>query len=105
VGDFWRPLQNGFGWKDPTIPAQSIEKRNKVELGIMEWARKNRMVAVAGHTHRPIFMSLSKQQNLAGMETKPYYFNSGSRSQAAKQISMMFSGVFDMAGSHHEDSF
>ena len=75
---FWRPLQNGFGWKDPTSPAQSIKKRNKVELGIMEWARKNRIVAVAGHTHRPIFMSLSKQQNLAGMETEPYYFNSGS---------------------------
>ncbi len=78
VRHFWRPLQNGFGWKDPTSPAQSVRKRNKVELGIMEWARKNRLVAIAGHTHRPIFMSLSKQQNVAGMETEPYYFNSGS---------------------------
>ena len=48
-----------------------------MELGIMEWARKNRTVAVAGHTHRPIFMSLTKQQNLARMKTQPYYFNSG----------------------------
>jgi UDP-2,3-diacylglucosamine pyrophosphatase LpxH len=74
---FWRPLQNIFGWRDPTSPAQSIKKRNKVELSIMEWARKNRIVAVAGHTHRPIFMSLTKQQNLAGMKSQPYYFNSG----------------------------
>jgi len=77
VRHFWRPLQNMFGWRDPTSPAQSVKKRNKVELGIMEWARKNRMVAIAGHTHRPIFMSLTKQQNLAGIKTEPYYFNSG----------------------------
>lgn len=75
---FWRPLQNIVGWKDPTSPAQSIKKRNKVELSIMEWARKNRMVAIAGHTHRPMFMSLSKQQNQAGMDAEPFYFNSGS---------------------------
>ena len=46
--------------------------------GHYEMGEKNRMIAIAGHTHRPIFMSLSKQQNLAGMETEPYYFNSGS---------------------------
>jgi UDP-2,3-diacylglucosamine pyrophosphatase LpxH len=78
VRHFWRPLQNVFGWKDPTSPAQSFKKRNKVELGILDWARKNRMVAIAGHTHRPIFMSLNKQQNLAGLEAEPYYFNCGS---------------------------
>lgn len=77
VRHVWRPLQNIFGWRDPTSPAQSIKKRNKVELGIMEWAKNNRIVAVAGHTHRPIFMSLNKQQNQAGMEPEPYYFNSG----------------------------
>lgn len=78
VRHFWRPLQNIFGWKDPTSPAQSFKKRNKVEQGILDWARKNRMIAIAGHTHRPIFMSLNKQQNLAGMEAEPYYFNCGS---------------------------
>ena len=78
VRHFWRPLQNVFGWRDPTSPAESIKKRNKVERDIIEWARKNHMVAIAGHTHRPIFMSLNKQQNLAGMDAEPYYFNSGS---------------------------
>lgn len=72
---FWRPLQNVFGWKDPTSPAQSIKKRNIVEQCILEWARKNHIVAIAGHTHRPMFMSISKQQNLAGMDAETYYFN------------------------------
>ncbi|MEA2006153.1 MAG: metallophosphoesterase family protein [Acidobacteriota bacterium] len=74
----WRPLQTGLGVKDPTSPAQNIGKRNKVEKAIIEWACNNKMIAVAGHTHRPMFCSLSKQQQEAGAVEKPYYFNCGS---------------------------
>jgi hypothetical protein len=35
-------------------------------------------VAVAGHTHRPVFMSLGRQESEAGLAGRPYYFNCGS---------------------------
>jgi len=75
---FWRPLQNVFGWRDPTSPAHRVTKRNKIEQAILEWARERKIVAVAGHTHRPMFLSLSKQQRTAGEKPEPYYFNCGS---------------------------
>ncbi len=78
VRNFWRPLQTGLGMKDPTSPAQNVRKRNKVENEILEWAQQKKIVAIAGHTHRPMFSSLSKQQREAGGKTEPYYFNCGS---------------------------
>jgi len=75
---FWRPLQTGLGFKDPTSPAKNVRKRNKVENLILEWAREHRLVTIAGHTHRPMFASLTKQQRNVGEESEPYYFNSGS---------------------------
>jgi len=78
VRTFWRPLQTGLGFRDPTSPAKNMRKRNKVENLILEWARENKMVTIAGHTHRPMFASLTKQQRQAGEEPEPYYFNSGS---------------------------
>jgi hypothetical protein len=78
VRNFWRPLQTGLGMKDPTSPAQNVRKRNKVENEILEWARQKKIVAIAGHTHRPMFSSLSKQQREARGKTEPYYFNCGS---------------------------
>lgn len=74
----WRPLQTGLGFKDPTSPAKNMRKRNKVEEKILEWAREQRMMTICGHTHRPMFASLTKQQRQAGDEPEPYYFNSGS---------------------------
>jgi len=78
VRTFWRPLQTGLGFRDPTSPAKNLRKRNKVEEKILEWAREHSMVAIAGHTHRPMFASLTKQQRQAGQADEPYYFNSGS---------------------------
>jgi hypothetical protein len=77
VRHIWRPLQNIFGFRDPTSPAQRVKKRSKVETAIIEWARNRHMVTIAGHTHRSMFLSLSKQQRLAGELQEPYYFNSG----------------------------
>ncbi len=78
VRNVWKPLQSVFGFKDPTRPSENIRKRNKVENAILDWASKNHMVSIAGHTHRPMFCSLSKQQRELGEPEKPYYFNCGS---------------------------
>jgi len=74
----WRFLQASFGFKDPTSAAQNVSKRTRLEQAFMDWARKRGRVAISGHTHRPMFLSLSKQQHLAGEPPKPYYFNPGS---------------------------
>jgi UDP-2,3-diacylglucosamine pyrophosphatase LpxH len=74
----WRPLQNNAGFKDPTSPAQNFRKRNRIEDKIFKWAQKNKLMVIAGHTHCPMFCSLSKQHRLAGRQAKPKYFNCGS---------------------------
>ena len=75
---FWRWIQNRFGVNDPTSAAQNVLKRKWVEKKIFSWAKKNNMVVIAGHTHRPFFESLSKKQRLQGSPKSPYYFNCGS---------------------------
>jgi hypothetical protein len=75
---FWRGLQNRFGMKDPTSPAQNWHKRRQIDRQILNWARKKKIMTVAGHTHRPMFSSLSKQEKLLGHKGEPYYFNAGS---------------------------
>lgn len=74
----WRWIQNRFGVNDPTSAAQNALKRNKVEEKIFTWAKKNNLIIIAGHTHRPMFESLSKQQRLRGSKKIPFYFNCGS---------------------------
>jgi UDP-2,3-diacylglucosamine pyrophosphatase LpxH len=74
----WRFLQESIGFKDPTSAAQNVRKRTRLEKAFTEWARVRGRVAVSGHTHRPMFLSLSKQQRLAGDAPKPFYFNPGS---------------------------
>jgi len=74
----WRWVQNRFGVNDPTSAAQNALKRNKVEEKIFTWAKRNNLAVIAGHTHRPVFESLNKQQRLRGMKKLPFYFNCGS---------------------------
>jgi UDP-2,3-diacylglucosamine pyrophosphatase LpxH len=78
VRNVWRTLQNSVGIKDPTSPAKNSRKRDRIEDRIYGWASRKGLVAIAGHTHRPMFCSLSKQQRLARQKAKPYYFNCGS---------------------------
>jgi UDP-2,3-diacylglucosamine pyrophosphatase LpxH len=72
-----RFLKNVFGFKNPLSVSQNPRKRSRVEQRILSWAASRRMVAVAGHTHRPVFMSLGRQEREAGFEGRPYYFNCG----------------------------
>jgi UDP-2,3-diacylglucosamine pyrophosphatase LpxH len=79
VRSLWRPLQAVAGFKDPTRPAENEKKRNKLEAAILGWARDKGILVIAGHTHRPMFSALSKQDRRFGYKKeKPYYFNCGS---------------------------
>ncbi len=59
---FWSPLQQAFGWKAPA--SEDPQKRNRREREYYDWARKTRLLFIAGHTHRAIFGSKSKLDQL-----------------------------------------
>jgi UDP-2,3-diacylglucosamine pyrophosphatase LpxH len=77
VRTIWRFLKNVFGFKNPLSVSQNPRRRSRVERKIMSWAMRRKIVAVAGHTHRPVFMSLGRQESEAGLVRRPYYFNCG----------------------------
>jgi predicted phosphodiesterase len=78
VRNIWKLLQNVFGFKDPTSPAKNFKTRNKVDKKILNWAKEKNLLVIAGHTHRPMFYSLSKEDRIQNKTGEPYYFNVGS---------------------------
>ncbi|MDL2301192.1 metallophosphoesterase family protein [Lachnospiraceae bacterium OttesenSCG-928-D06] len=49
----WRFLEM-LGVYDPTSAARNYKKRKKTERRIDNWAKKNQVMVIAGHTHRPV---------------------------------------------------
>jgi UDP-2,3-diacylglucosamine pyrophosphatase LpxH len=73
-----RFMKNVCGLKNPLSVSRNPRKRRRVEQRILDWAVRRRIVAVAGHTHHPVFMSPGRQENEAGLPGRPIYFNCGS---------------------------
>jgi UDP-2,3-diacylglucosamine pyrophosphatase LpxH len=63
----WRPMEL-MGFHDPTSAAKNNGKKNKIEKKLTAWAKKERQMLIAGHTHRPVFPRTNE----------PPYFNDGS---------------------------
>ncbi len=63
----WKSLEN-FGVKDPTRAAKSYKEKNKVDKRLSEWAVRENVIVIAGHTHRPMFPDVGEVP----------YFNDGS---------------------------
>lgn len=63
----WKQLEN-FGVKDPTRAAKSYKEKNKVDKRLSEWASRENIIVIAGHTHRPMFPNVGEVP----------YFNDGS---------------------------
>jgi UDP-2,3-diacylglucosamine pyrophosphatase LpxH len=78
VRTIWKLLQGVFGFKDPTSPAKNFNTRNSVEKKNFNWAKEKNLLVIAGHTHRPMFYNLSKEDRLQNKPGEPYYFNVGS---------------------------
>jgi UDP-2,3-diacylglucosamine pyrophosphatase LpxH len=56
VRNIWRPVQRITGWK-LTTPATSFALRERHDRAMHAWAaRQSRVVLIAGHTHRPVFI-------------------------------------------------
>lgn len=58
-----RILANPLGIKNYSV-AYNSRRRYTVEKRVYRFAKENRVVAVIGHTHRPLFESLSKVDSL-----------------------------------------
>jgi len=52
----WMPLQNNFGFKDPTSPTKNYRNSISVEKKLKKWIfNNNNQIIICGHTHRPQF--------------------------------------------------
>jgi hypothetical protein len=64
IRNAWRPVQR-FIRKPSTTPARNFILRNRHDRAIYAWASsQQRMVVIAGHTHRPVFMGSSHQSRM-----------------------------------------
>ncbi len=52
----WKPLEQ-IGFLDPTSAAKNNTKKGKVELAGLNWAKRNNVILITGHTHRPMMGS------------------------------------------------
>ncbi len=63
---FWQPLEH-FGVLDPTSAAKNYVCKDRIEQRLSDFAVKNEMPLITGHTHRPRLH-----------EATPFYMNTGS---------------------------
>ncbi|GAB4542501.1 MAG: metallophosphoesterase [Anaerolineae bacterium] len=63
VRHIWRPLQRTFGLMSNRAAENNLIRRNRDKY-LYEWAKANRLLLIAGHTHRAMFRSFSKTYQL-----------------------------------------
>ena len=61
---FVRTIAKPLGLPSLTSVATNYYKRKRVERDFYQWAKKQRVLFIAGHTHRPAFESLTKVDRL-----------------------------------------
>lgn len=66
VRHIWRPAEN-IGMRDPFSPSNNPGRKSDIDKAFRDWSEKNRVMLIAGHTHRTVFPKYSE----------PMYFNDG----------------------------
>jgi predicted phosphodiesterase len=61
---FLRWVAHPLGFSSFTTPAKNYIKRRKDETEYYNWAKSRKIIFIAGHTHRPMFESLTKIDRL-----------------------------------------
>lgn len=51
---FWRYMHM-VGFQNPASPAKNVHKQHKIEKNFNKWNKKNNIMMICGHTHRPKF--------------------------------------------------
>lgn len=63
IGWSLKVFANGLGIGNKSVAHDSV-KKFKLEKAIYEFSRRRRLLSIMGHTHRPLFESLSKRESL-----------------------------------------
>ncbi len=66
---FWKGFQMLFKVASES-PAKKLKKRAKYERDYYDWARRHKVILIAGHTHRPAFASKTKIDRLMEEERR-----------------------------------
>lgn len=64
---FWKNLER-WGVNDPTGAGKNYRKKKRIEHKLANWSHKEKIMLIAGHTHRPSFPNVGERM----------YFNDGS---------------------------
>lgn len=84
ISSIWAPLQ-AYLRINPNTPAYNATLKTEHNNLMYEWSsRQENLLLITGHTHQPVFESLThlerlqlKQNNKAYLNVKPTYFNTG----------------------------
>jgi len=87
-----RPVLRRFGFIDFGRTAQNNFVRRERDLLLYEWAKKKRLLLVAGHTHRGMFRSFSKVDQLRAVKKD---LENRSRNAASEREKLLLSVGID----------
>lgn len=84
ISNIWAPLQ-AYLRINPNTPAYNVSLKTRHNNLMYEWSSLQKdLLLITGHTHQPVFESLThlerlqvKQNNTAYVNVKPTYFNTG----------------------------
>jgi len=81
----WKPLQNVFKFIN-TSAAKNNKIRRKRDQYLFEWAQSNDLMLIAGHTHRGMFESFSKTDQLQRQRSELQTRSAAANDPAAKLL-------------------
>ncbi len=67
----WKPLEH-FGVLDPTSTAKNYTRKQKTELRLQHFAKKEKNILITGHTHRPVLLEADSFYSNCGSCVHPY---------------------------------
>jgi predicted phosphodiesterase len=95
VGRIWAPLQSYLNL-NPNVPAANNELKTAHNLFMYEWSKQdNNPVLVTGHTHQPVFASLTHLERLYKKLDKAKTANDTAATEALKKEIIFRQNEFD----------
>ncbi|MBN1680136.1 MAG: hypothetical protein JW966_07580 [Anaerolineae bacterium] len=82
VRHLWGPLQNMFLFKINRAAENSLIRRNRDKF-LQQWGKANRLMVIAGHTHRPMLHPFPALKNLV-------QFSSGNGHNTVPDLNTLF---------------
>ena len=105
---FLRFFAAPLGIRNYTV-ANNSRKKYVIEKRIYDFSKKNRLVSIIGHTHRPLFESMSKKDNLRFGIEKYCRIYPGSteteKKRLEKKIRLYKKELLELIGKNHSEGY